>query len=193
MNITKVELDKTIKMLELNFNLTAREGYADLMFSFLKNNTVNDLRKAYSYFLRQKSISKLPSITQWLEAMGKDTRTPKDIACDNFLAKVKGYLSSGFVSSEDKLEFSKGLSEVERRILSSFGGISVLWQDCHREEYNRNISVLLNQLKKEFDNNATEENIKLPPKDTVSIENKTKTVSQDKIKELLGNSIKRIS
>jgi hypothetical protein len=190
--MNKTNFLKAMKVLSENFGLQVSDGYSELMCKML-NFTDKQIEKALNVLSSQKTMNKMPSMAQWKEAAGIDIRTPVDIACDNFLAKVKGYLSAGFVSSEEKLEFSKGLSEVERRILSNFGGISVLWQDCHREEYNRNISVLLNQLKKEFDNNATEENIKLPPKDTVSIENKTKTVSQDKIKELLENSIKRIS
>ena len=189
MLLTRAELDKTIKMLELSFDLTAKEGYADLIYSFLKNNSVEELRKAYTFFLKQKSMSKLPSVAQWLEAMGKDMRTPIDIACDKFLAKVQEYITSDFMFSEDKQEFIEGLSEVERRILTGFGGISALWQDCHREEYNRNTSVLLNQLKKEFMNSATENNIRLPENKHLALENNQK----NKVQELLKDSIKKIA
>ena len=78
---------------------------------------------------------------------------------------------------------------MERRILTGFGGISALWQDCHREEYNRNTSVLLNQLKKEFMNSATENNIRLPENKHLALENNQK----NKVQELLKDSIKKIA
>jgi hypothetical protein len=184
--MNKTNFLKAMKILSENFGLQVSDGYSELMCKML-NFTDKQIEQALNILSSQKTMNKMPSIAQWKEAAGIDIRTPIDIACDKFLAKVQEYIASDFMFSEDKQEFIAGLSEVERRVLTGFGGISALWQDCHREEYNRNTSVLLNQLKKEFMNSATENNIRLPENKRLALENNQK----NKVQELLKDSIKK--
>lgn len=77
------------------------------------------------------------------------------LGCNDFLDKVSDYIESGYVSLEDKEKFINGLSEIENSVLRSVGGISQLWEDCHREEYPRSVSSVLREIKELFLDKST--------------------------------------
>lgn len=74
-----------------------------------------------------------------------------DDDCQKFLDKVSDYLTSGFISTDDRQEFNTSLTDTEKKVLSRFGGISTLWESCNRDDYARSVDGVLRELKRDFE------------------------------------------
>lgn len=182
----KQKLAMAINFLAENFSLNIGKGYIELMSKYL-NLTDTQLNKAMEFFTRQKTLVKLPSLAQWKEAAGFIVENPIDVACNKFIDKVQEYLNSDFIDTDEKNEFNSNLSEAERKALNSLGGISSLWSDLHQDGYKRSLSRILYELKQEFLNSANASNILPKP------QKKDNMLSNERIKTLLGDTVKRLN
>ena len=84
----------------------------------------------------------------------KPKRTPEiSIARDKqlFLRKVSDYLDSGFISTDERVEFNRSLTPVESLVLQKHGGISTLWTSVNRDEYARSLDAVLRELSADFE------------------------------------------
>jgi hypothetical protein len=123
-----------------------------------------------------------PAPADMLGMMGIKTKEDEiDIAKQKFLTKVGSYLSDDFISSDEKKEFNESLSEFEKKLLASMGGISELWRSVHTEDgYRKSISSIKTSLEKQY-----EDGYKHCPKEEV-----TNIEMKEKINKLL--SVKKI-
>lgn len=172
----------SLNALAENFSLPISKGYIELMVNMLKL-TDDQITKAMEHFMNEQTMSKLPSIAQWKNAAGFDTRSPVTVAEEKFIDKVSNYLTSYFVSSQERRKFSDSLSDLERQVLSEMGGISELWLSVNNEKYSRPLAKVLNELRTLFRDRATEENISI-----ISL-----AFSEKEIHNITNNTLKKLN
>lgn len=81
-----------------------------------------------------------------------NAETVLEVDKQNFLDKCADYLTSGFITTDERKEFNESLTDIERRVLRRFGSISDLWTACNRENCPRSIDSVLKELKTDFEN-----------------------------------------
>ena len=140
-----------LTMMAFNFGLVLTEEYFRFIVPMLqKNLSKAEFLAAVECFMSQKTMPRMPSIAEWKDAAGQDTRTLVSKQETEFLEKVSLYLASGFISRSDKTEFLRSLTDTELSTLQRLGGISELWSACHRPEYPKSLNSILHEVRETF-------------------------------------------
>ena len=170
---------------DIEINIGKNKAFYEMM----KNDFTDDeFQKASERICKEENLyNKYPTPPMFYKH--KTTKEDRqNLDCQAFLEKVEDYLSMGFVPSDWKQEFIDGLSDTEYRALQSYGGISTLWSDCHRETSPRSMSTILRDLKDSYLNLWTAEQ----KTDYLAIEQQANPEFAEKTKMLLANAFKKI-
>jgi hypothetical protein len=138
-------------MILLTHDIESDENRTKALYELMKNDFTDDeFQKASERICKEETLyNKYPTPPMFYKQ--KATREEKcTIECQKFLDKVEDYLTLGFVPSDWKQEFIDGLTEAEGSVLQTFGGISALWTDCHRDDMPRSVSNILKDLRTVF-------------------------------------------
>jgi hypothetical protein len=138
-------------MILLTHDIESDENRTKALYELMKNDFTDDeFQKASERICKAETLfNKYPTPPMFYKQ--KATRDDKCfVECQKFLDKVEDYLTLGFVPSDWKQEFIDSLTETEGSVLQTFGGISTLWTDCHRDDMPRSISNILKDLRSVF-------------------------------------------
>ena len=178
-----------IGMILIMHDIEPNETLTNTLYELMKDDfTDEEFEKASQRICKEENLyNKYP--TPPLFYKQKQTKDDKrNLDCQAFLDKVEDYLSMGFVPSDWKQEFIDGLSDTEYAALQSYGGISTLWTDCHRDSSPRSMSTILRDLKESYlDLWKAEQKVDYP-----AIEQQANPEIAEKTKLMLANAFKRI-
>ena len=149
--LNRIIFNRCMSFILMTHEVQIDEEKNNAFYNLMKNDFTDDeFQKVCEHICKNEILyNKYP--TPPLFYKQKATKEDKSkIQCQMFLEKVEDYLSLDFVPMDWKKDFIKSLTKTEGKVLQSFGGISVLWTDCHRDEKSRSLSNVLRDLKQCF-------------------------------------------